>query len=121
MLIALWIVNILLAAAMLGAGTMKSIKTKEAIVAGGMAWADDFQPAAIKGIGALEVVGAVGLIVPLATGILPILAPIAATGLAIVMMGAVAVHRRRNEPVMPALAFAILAIASAVIGFIAVS
>lgn len=119
MLIALWVVNVLLAVAMLGAGTMKSIKSREALLAAGMGWVEDAAPASIKAIGALEVLGAIGLIVPLATGIAPILTPLAAVGIAIVMLGAVAVHVRRKEPVIPALPLAIVALASAILGFIA--
>ena len=118
MLIALWVVNVLLAAAMLGAGMMKALKPKPAIVASGLAWAEDFAPASIKAIGALEVVGAVGLIAPLATGIAPALSPIAAVGLAVVMIGAVVVHARRKESVTPALVLALVAIVSATLGFI---
>lgn len=119
MLIALWIVNALLALGFLGAGLMKLLRDRDALVASGMAWAGDFQPGAIKAIGAAEVLGALGLILPLATGILPILSPVAATALAVLMAGAVVVHLRRRESATPSMVLAVLAVASAVIGFIA--
>jgi len=120
MTIALWIVNILLALAFFAAGAMKVARPKAALVSSGMGWAEDFSAGAIKAIGAVEVLGAVGLIAPLATGILPILTPIAATGLAVVMISAAVVHLRRQEPPVPTLVLAVLSIASAVLGFLVV-
>lgn len=120
MLIALWIINGLLALAMLGGGLMKLITPKPTLATRGMAWTEDFSAVSIKAIAALEVVGAVGLILPLATGIAPILTPIAATALAIIMIGAVVVHLRRKEAPTPALVLAVLAIASAVLGYLVV-
>ena len=118
MIIALWILNALLAIAYLAAGAMKLARPKPALAAAGMAWADDYTTPQIKAIGAAEVVGAIGLILPLVTGIAPILAPIAATALAILMIGAVVVHVRRKENATPSLVLAVLSIASAVLGFI---
>jgi uncharacterized membrane protein YphA (DoxX/SURF4 family) len=48
-------------------------------------------------IGASEVAGSFGLILPHATGILPVLTPLAALGLAVIMMGATVYHWRRRE------------------------
>ncbi len=120
MLIALWIVNALLALAMLGGGGMKLATPKPVLAERGMAWTDDFSAGSVKAIAALEVVGAIGLILPLATGIAPILTPLAGTGLAVVMIGAVIVHLRRRESATPAIVLAALAVASAVLGFLAV-
>ncbi|WP_341976782.1 DoxX family protein [Microbacterium sp. LWO13-1.2] len=120
MLIALWIVNGLLALAMLGGGAMKLITPKETLAARGMAWTEDFSVGAVKAIAALEVVGALGLILPLLTGVAPILAPLAGVGLAIIMIGATVVHLRRREPFAPALVLALLGVASAVLGFLVV-
>ncbi|MFK4851811.1 DoxX family protein [Microbacterium sp. ZW T6_19] len=120
MLIALWIVNGLLALAMLGGGVMKVLTPKAALAEKGMAWTEDFSAGSIKAIATLEVVGALGLVLPLLTGIAPILTPLAGTGLAIIMVGATVVHLRRKEPFAPALVLAVLAVASAVLGFIVV-
>ena len=98
MLLALWIINALLALAFLGAGGMKLLRGKDALAASGMSYVEDFSAGTVKLIGALEVLGAVGLIVPLLTGIVPVLTPIAAIGLAIIMIGAVVTHIRRKEP-----------------------
>jgi uncharacterized membrane protein len=92
----LWVLQALLALAFLGAGAMKLIKPKKELREQ-TPYVDDFSQATIKFIGTVEVLGALGLILPAATGIAPILTPLAATGLAIVMVLAAAVHVRRGE------------------------
>jgi uncharacterized membrane protein YphA (DoxX/SURF4 family) len=62
-----------------------------------VSWARDYHPARIKLFGVLEVVGAAGLILPTVLNFFPILTPIAATGLAMVMAGSAVVHLRRDE------------------------
>jgi hypothetical protein len=52
-------------------------------------WSEGFSAGSIKTIGALEVAAAVGLIVPAAFDIAPVLVPLAALGLVIIMVGAV--------------------------------
>lgn len=121
MLIALWIITGLLALAFLGAGMMKLFRPRSVLIDSGMPWAADFSAAAIKVIGSLEVVGAIGLVLPLLTSIAPILSPIAAVGLAVLMIGAVVVHARRREPVTPPLVLSVLSIAAATLGFVAIS
>ena len=61
--------------------------------------------------------GAIGLIVPWLTGIAPILTPLAAVGLALVMAGAVATHVRRKEQFVPPLVLGIIAVVVAVLRF----
>jgi hypothetical protein len=98
--IAIWIAQGLLAFAFLAAGGMKLASPREKLIASGksMAWAEDFSAASIKLIGTAEVLGAVGVVLPAAVGIAPVLSPIAAIGLAVVALGAVVVHLRRREP-----------------------
>lgn len=93
----LWIVAALLAVAFLGAGSAKLLKSKHALQDGGMAWVEDFSQPVVRGIGVAEVSGALGLVLPALTGIAPALVPIAATGLALLMAGAVLTHLRRRE------------------------
>lgn len=110
--VVLWIIAGLLAAAMLGSGLMKLTQPKEKLAAAGMAWTEDFSAGTVKLIAGLEVLGAVGLILPALLDIAPILVPIAATGLAIIMAGAVVVHVRRKEGpnTLPSLILLILAV-----------
>ncbi|MEK0097359.1 DoxX family protein [Streptomyces sp. A475] len=92
----LWILQILLALVMLAAGGGKLAQPYEK-TAESMAWAKSFSPGQVKTIAALEVLGALGLVLPAATGIASVLTPLAATGLAITMAGAALVHTRAKE------------------------
>jgi uncharacterized membrane protein YphA (DoxX/SURF4 family) len=95
--VVLWIIAGLLAAAFLVAGGMKLTQPKKKLAESGLAWVEDFSPGTVKAIGALEVLGALGLILPTVLDIAPILVPIAATGLAVIMLGAIVTHARRRE------------------------
>jgi uncharacterized membrane protein YfcA len=97
--LALWIVAGALAASFAGSGLMKLVVPKDKLVSAGQGWAQDVTPTNIRLIGGVEFLGAAGLILPAVTHIAPILVPLAATGLALVMVGAAVVHARRNEPV----------------------
>jgi hypothetical protein len=103
MLIAFWIVTALTALLFLAAGSMKVVRPKAALADMGMAWTADFNAGVIKAIGAAQVLGALGMILPVLLDIVPILSPIAATCIAIIMLGAVVVHARRKESVVVAL------------------
>lgn len=107
--IALWAVAGILAAAFAFAGFAKVASPREKLLANGMAYVEDFSDGAIKTIGGLEVLGALALVVPPIVNVAPVLVPIAAIGLAVIMVGAVAVHIRRKEPFIPPLALGILA------------
>lgn len=108
--IALWIVAGVLALAFLAAGLMKVSQPKEKL-ATSMGWVDDFSPGTVKFIGTMEILGAIGLILPAATGIAPVLTPLAATGLAVTMILAAIVHGRRREPQMIAVNAVLLVLA----------
>jgi hypothetical protein len=97
--LALWIVAGLLAVAYLVGGAVKLIMPKEKIAAAGPSgrWVEDFSAGSVKAIGALEVLAAVGLVLPAALGIAPVLVPLAALGLVIIMAGAAIVRIRRHE------------------------
>jgi uncharacterized membrane protein YphA (DoxX/SURF4 family) len=98
--IALWIVAGLLAVVYLLSGGGKLILPKEKIAAltPSARWVEDFSAGSVKAIGALEVLGAVGLILPALLDIAPVLVPLAALGLALIMTGAVITRIRRHEP-----------------------
>ena len=96
MSIAVWIVSGLLAAAYLFAGSNKLFRSREALKPT-MAFVESLTPWQVKVIGALELLGAIGLILPVLTGIAPILTPIAAVGLALLQVGAFALHVKRGE------------------------
>ena len=81
---ALWIVQGLLAALFLFAGVMKLVLPLDQ-----MTGAIPLPGAFLRFIGVVEVVGAVGLILPSLLRIRPGLTPLAAGGLVIIMVGAV--------------------------------
>jgi len=120
-LIALSILNALLAIAFGSAGVLKLTQSRSQLGARGMAWTDDFSPTQIRAIGVAEVVGALGLVLPLITGLLMILAPAAALGLACLMGGAIFTHIRRGESPLPPLVLGMLTLASTVLGTLAYS
>ncbi|MFM7536783.1 MAG: DoxX family protein [Acidimicrobiales bacterium] len=104
--VALWIAAGLLAAAFAAAGTVKLVTPRERL-ADRMSWTTDATDTQVKALGALELAGAIGLILPAAFDIAPVLVPIAAVGLALTMIGAIVVHVRHREGI-PAAAPAIV-------------
>jgi uncharacterized membrane protein YphA (DoxX/SURF4 family) len=113
--IVLWIIASLLAAAFLAAGLMKLSQPKEKLVASGMGWATDFSSGTVKTLGGLEVLAAIGLILPAALNIAPVFVPLAALGLVIVMIGAIVTHARRKEAQAIAMNIVLLALAVVVV------
>lgn len=94
--VVLWVVQILLALGFGMVGTVKLIQPREKLVER-TGWVNDFPQSIVRLIGLLEVLGAIGLILPALTGILPWLTPLAAGGLVLVMVGAMFTHIRRHE------------------------
>ena len=94
--IALWIVQALLALVFVAAGLRKATQPIDTLAVS-MKWAKDFSSWIVRAIGALEILGGIGLILPAATGILPWLTPVAAIGLVLTMVGAMILHMRRGE------------------------
>jgi hypothetical protein len=98
--LALWIAAGVLAAVLLIAATNKLVIPQEKLATfPGGGWVEDFSPGALKAISTLEILGAVGLILPAVLGIAPVLVPLAATGAALLFAGAVITRLRRGEKV----------------------
>ena len=98
--LALWITAGLLAAVFLFAGSTKLFLSREKLAeAPGGGWVLDFSAGFVKALGAVEILGAVGLILPALLGIAPVLVPLAAVGLATIMVGAAIVTYRRRESI----------------------
>jgi hypothetical protein len=96
--VALWIAQGLLALVYLAAGGLKVVRPRGQLVASGnFDWMKDSSDAGVKAVGLVEILGALGVILPWLTGIAPILTPIAAIGLLVVQIGALRVHLLRNE------------------------
>jgi uncharacterized membrane protein YphA (DoxX/SURF4 family) len=108
---ALWILQGLLAAIFLVTGMTKLTQPRLKMAAGPMRWAADVTDAQFRAIGLVEVVGSIGLILPAALGIAPLLTPLAAVGLVLIMVGAIRTHVRYAETDRLAVPIVVLALA----------
>jgi uncharacterized membrane protein YphA (DoxX/SURF4 family) len=95
--IALLTAQLLLAAIFVATGLTKLTQPRAKLAAGPMGWAADVTDVEFRTVGLLEVLGALGLVLPGALGIAPLLTPLAAVGLALTMVGAIATHVRMGE------------------------
>jgi hypothetical protein len=96
--IALWIAQGLLASVYLAAGGLKVVRPRERLVASGdFDWMKDSSDAGVRAVGFVEILGALGVILPRLTAIAVVLTPIAAIGLVVVQIGALRVHLVRDE------------------------
>jgi hypothetical protein len=75
---------------------MKLTQPKPALVTAGQGWAEDVPDARVKAIGALEILGAAGLVLPALLDTATVLVPLAAVGLVVLMLGAAVTHARRR-------------------------
>lgn len=95
--IALWTSQAALAFVFAGGGIVKMLRPRKELADSGMTWVDDFSDGGVKAIAALEVLAGIALILPAVTGIAPVLVPLAASGVVLLMVGAAIVHARRDE------------------------
>jgi putative oxidoreductase len=112
--IALWIIQVLLAAAFILAGVMKTFRPIDSL-APQLTWVKVVPAWLVRFIGVAELLGGIGLLVPALTGIDPWLTPLAAAALAVVMLLAVIFHVARSEMsrVAPSFVLGILAAVAA--------
>ena len=109
--ISLWVVQVLLAFAFGMSGFMKVTKPIEEL-ASAMSFVSVYSEGMVRFIGAAELAGALGLILPAALRIVPNLTPVAAGGLTVVMALAVQYHLSHGEAdhVAPALVLGVLSL-----------
>ena len=112
----LWAVQLLLAFAFGMAGLMK-LTTPYAELAAMMLWAAESSELFVRFVGVSELLGAIGLVLPAATRIKPVLTPVAAGALALVMLFAVMTHAALGEGLA---AFAAPAVLGSMALFVAV-
>lgn len=93
----LWTLQGLLALAFLYSGGAKSTLPAARLVALGQTGVADLPRYLIRFIGVSEVLGALGLVLPWASGICPVLTPLAAAALGLIMLPAAAAHYARRE------------------------
>ena len=94
--IALWVVQVLLAAMFLMAGATKLTQPMDAL-ATQLPWTTAVPELLVRFIGLAEIAGALGLILPSALRIRPRLTVLAALGLVVVMVLASGLHASRGE------------------------
>jgi hypothetical protein len=116
--IATWIVAGVLAALYLTAGTLKTTQPMEKL-AGPMPWTTSLTSGQVRLLGAAELLAAVGLVLPKLldvvddrAGVDGTLAGLAATGLALLQAGAVALHLKRGEAAVLPMNLVLLAAAA---------
>ncbi len=111
--LALWIAAGLLTVVFLVSSTTKLFvpKDKLAAIHAGAEWTGDFSVGFVKTLGAIELLPAVGLLPPAAVGIAPVLVPLAAVGVVLLMIGAITMRLRRGErkTIVPDLVYLALA------------
>lgn len=93
----LWVGQSLLAALFLYSGVMKSTESEQKLIASGQTGVEGLPRSLIRFIGISEILGAAGLVLPLLSNVMPVLTPLAAIGLGLIMILAAIVHYRREE------------------------
>jgi hypothetical protein len=111
--IALWVIQLLVAATFLASSATKLALPRLAL-ASLTPYVEDFTDGQIKGIGALELLAVIGLVVPPLLHVATFLTPLAAVGLILVMGGAIVTHLRRREPQGVAVSVVLLVLAAVV-------
>jgi hypothetical protein len=114
MKVAYWVVAGLLALLFLYAGGIKVLRSKDQLRPM-MGWIDAVPLRLVRAIGVLEVLGALGLILPPLTGVAQGLALAAAVGLALIQVGAISLHLSRGEAKLIGLNVGLLALAGAAV------
>ncbi|MEU1748980.1 DoxX family protein [Micromonospora arida] len=96
--LALWIAAGLLATIALAGGITKTFVPKQKLAAAnGGGWTGDASVGFVKTLGVLEVLAAVGLILPAVLDIAPVLVPVTAICWVLLMIGAMITHLRYGE------------------------
>ena len=92
----LWTVTAVLALPYLAIGLMKATRPIP-VLAGMIRWPGDVPPAFVRSVGVSEILGAFGLVLPVLTGVLVLLAPLAAICLGVIQILAIGFHLARGE------------------------
>lgn len=95
---AAWICQGLLATLFLVSGGAKVSMPRDRLLATGQTGIAPFPMPVVRVTAAAELLAAIGLTMPWASGVLPLLTPLAAVGLAAVMVGAAGSHLHLREP-----------------------
>jgi hypothetical protein len=111
--LSLWIAAGLLAAVALAGGTSKTFVPKPKLAAAhGGEWTAGAGVGFVKTLGVLELLAAIGLILPAAVGIAPVMVPVTAVCWVLLMVGAMITHARLGQPGLVLLNLVHLALAA---------
>lgn len=92
----LWVAAVVAGLLYLLAAVMKLFQPIDKLAAM-MKWPGDYSPTFVRSIGLVDGAAALGLVLPLATGILTFLTPLAALGSVVLQVLAIGFHGRRGE------------------------
>jgi len=92
----LWIIQGILATVFTASGLIIMLLPKEKLTSK-LSWVNEYSNGMRYFICSSKIAGAIGLIVPMHLNILPILTPIVALGIAMIMVLAMAYHVRKKE------------------------
>lgn len=107
----LWILQIVLAVMFLGIGGQRLTRSTSQLRK--LPWTDGYPPGAIRALGGVEIAAGLCLLIPGQFGWPPLLTPLAAGGLAVLMLVAVVMHLRRGQrqaAVLPAILLVMAAV-----------
>ena len=94
----LWIAAGVLALVALSGGLTKTLIPKQKLEQhAGAAWTRSFSPSFVKTLGVLELLAAVGLIVPPVVDVAPVMVPVTAVCWVALMIGAMITHGRLGQ------------------------
>ncbi|MFJ8436798.1 DoxX family protein [Kitasatospora sp. NPDC094019] len=96
MTVAYWVPAAVLALFYLYSGALKAVRSREQLLPM-MAWVDSTPMPVVRAIGAAELFGAAGLVLPPLTGVAPASAVAAAVGLVLLQLAASGVHLSRGD------------------------
>jgi hypothetical protein len=110
--LALWIAAGFLAAVALAGGISKTFVPKEKLDAHPLSWTSGASAAFVKTLGVLELLAAVGLILPAVVDVVPVMVPVTAACWVVLMIGAVITHGRLGQPKLVVVTSIYLAVAA---------
>lgn len=93
-----WVAQGLLAAVFVASAMTKGTMSRARLQATGQTGAAVYPMPFVRFVAFCELLAAFGLVLPQALGIAPVLTPLAAAGLTILMLGAAYTHWKLNEP-----------------------
>ncbi|MEV5613644.1 DoxX family protein [Streptomyces sp. NPDC052225] len=115
--LALWICTALLALVALAGGISKTFVPVEKLAAAhGGGWTGEVPGGFVRGLGVLELLAAVGLVLPALVGVGTVMVPVTAGCWVVLMIGAMVTHGRRGEMKLVALNSVYLALAALIVG-----